>query len=54
MFLSTKTSNRHIQEYFTNNEDDENKHVNFKNNKHKWQKAIRDDVKTWLNANIHT
>jgi hypothetical protein len=52
--LSTKTANKFIREYFTNNEDDETKFEKFKTYKYKWQRAICPEVKAWLNANIHT
>jgi hypothetical protein len=53
-FLSKETGNKSIQRKFTDSEDNETKFIILESNKHKWQEAIGDFVKIWLNANIQT
>jgi len=47
-FFSTKTGNQHVQEKFTNNEDDARKFKIFTKNENKWRDTIGEYVTVWV------
>jgi len=47
-FISMKSGNTIIQEYFTKNKEDEKKITIFKCNENKWKPIIGDEVKAWV------
>jgi len=51
-FYSTKTSNKHIQEFFTKNKKEELRLRVLVNNRHKWEKTIGNDVRAWLKERL--
>ena len=51
-FVSKKTANVYIQEKFTKNEDEWRKFHIFFRNRHKWEYAVGDKVKTWLSERL--
>ena len=51
-FIGTKTSDKVIQEYFTDFEEDANRFEVFNCNKYKWEYKIRPQVKSWLDERL--
>ncbi|GMI44391.1 hypothetical protein TrCOL_g8304 [Triparma columacea] len=51
-FISTKTSNKSIQEEFTKNEEDEQRFRTFEGNRYKWERKIGAEVKVWINERL--
>lgn len=51
-FISTKTGNTIIQEYFMKNEEDEKKFIIFDCNEHKWMPCILDEMKEWVGEHL--
>ena len=51
-FYSTKIGNEFNQEFFTKNDKDEIRFAVLHINRHKWEKAIGNEVKVWLNERL--
>ncbi|GMI39514.1 hypothetical protein TrCOL_g11746 [Triparma columacea] len=51
-FIGTKTSDKVIQEYFTDFEEDANRFEVFNCNRYKWEYKIRPQVKSWLDERL--